>query len=329
MEITLKLFFLIIFFLSPGYTDDSQTLEARRKALNQEIDNLIQEVKPLLAHIPLESPINLKEPDIPPPNPGKEEDLGPNSPTTGENLSERAITPQNESSSLFTPQAVADAIFKHKYRKNLEKIKSIDLSNQELCVFPSQIFSCPNLEHLILSDNNLRNIPPKISKLTKLKELDLSNNIFTDLADSLLGLPSLEILFLDNNKINSVPFENWENSNLKILSLKSNEIINLSPDIRKCKTLKTLYMNENILLKYFSDKILNEGTIEHLEIFGCENLTMGTLKDLQKAKQNKGDLFIFGLEELLSLKFSTLQKSNSIRKSGTFVPPSSPKRIRK
>ncbi|WP_289664343.1 leucine-rich repeat domain-containing protein [Flavobacterium panacagri] len=65
-----------------------------------------------------------------------------------------------------------------------ELVIELDLSKQELKIFPEEILQFKNLKFLVLSHNEIRDIPNEINKLQKLVGLDLSNNPISDLERS-------------------------------------------------------------------------------------------------------------------------------------------------
>ncbi|NWK99224.1 hypothetical protein DM790_00115 [Flavobacterium collinsii] len=62
-----------------------------------------------------------------------------------------------------------------------ELVIELDLSKQQLKIFPVEILQFKNLKFLVLSDNEIAEIPNEINKLQKLIGLDLSQNPISDL----------------------------------------------------------------------------------------------------------------------------------------------------
>ncbi len=61
-----------------------------------------------------------------------------------------------------------------------EFVLTLDLSGQNLNLFPKQIFNFPNLAELDLSNNQFTTLPTEIGKMKKLSKIRLTNNPFTD-----------------------------------------------------------------------------------------------------------------------------------------------------
>ena len=80
---------------------------------------------------------------------------------------------------------------------------------------PLEIFSLSNLEYLVLTHSQLKN----------LKELTLKNNEITFLPKEIGKLESLKILNLKKNKLTTVPDELAELENLEQLWLNGNKIL--------------------------------------------------------------------------------------------------------
>ena len=75
-----------------------------------------------------------------------------------------------------------------------KNITKLDLSNQNLKVFPKEIFELKNLRKLNLSNNQIKEIPKEIENLKLLNTLDLSNNKISGLYSNFFNLKFLKIL---------------------------------------------------------------------------------------------------------------------------------------
>ena len=85
-------------------------------------------------------------------------------------------------------------------------VKALNLSNWEISKIPDSIGNLIELNHLILKDNNLKNIPESISLLKNLETLELGNCQITSLPDSLGNLKKLKKLTIERNfKLNLIP----------------------------------------------------------------------------------------------------------------------------
>lgn len=141
------------------------------------------------------------------------------------------------------------------FPKSLEVCKSLtvlNLSHNHLSKIPEQIFrQLVELRHLNLSDNQLEAIPPSIGRLSKIKELSLNNNPlrWSKLAqlERIKTLCSLHLANTQRNNHNTPQILLGELTNLAELDLSSNEIVKVSGDLINLKGLKRLNLSENLI----------------------------------------------------------------------------------
>ncbi|XP_076656678.1 extracellular matrix protein 2-like [Halictus rubicundus] len=132
-----------------------------------------------------------------------------------------------------------------------DALRLLDLSHNNLSYLRDNIFQhAKNLEGLLLSNNNISNIPD-VQTMPRLRGLVLSHNEINQIADmkcdslemlslrdnnitvidntTFLGLPALQVLDLSENKLATLPI-GWARSlkNLVILNLDSNLFARLS-----------------------------------------------------------------------------------------------------
>ena len=79
------------------------------------------------------------------------------------------------------------------------------LSNNQLTNVPAEIGQLTSLEVLYLRDNKLTSVPAEIGQLTSLVELDLDGNRLTSVPAEIGQLTSLKVLELGHNQLTSVP----------------------------------------------------------------------------------------------------------------------------
>ena len=114
--------------------------------------------------------------------------------------------------------------------RNPERVYKLDLAENELTNFPTEIFQLTELRFLKLDSNRLSAVPPGIAQLNKLESIglshnkldslpkefghlqelyyvDLSRNRLTALPEAVCMLPNLELLHIHNNN------RSWDNSN--------------------------------------------------------------------------------------------------------------------
>eukprot|EP00161_Ancyromonas_sigmoides_P004085 TRINITY_DN1404_c0_g1_i3.p1 TRINITY_DN1404_c0_g1~~TRINITY_DN1404_c0_g1_i3.p1 ORF type:complete len:263 (-),score=25.31 TRINITY_DN1404_c0_g1_i3:39-827(-) len=91
---------------------------------------------------------------------------------------------------------------KHTGNYDLDCVFRLDLSDEGISSIDGLNELCPNLTHLILKGNNLKDLTG-IEGLAKLELLDLADNDLTSLAP-LIDLPNLRTLHLPNNRLSSL-----------------------------------------------------------------------------------------------------------------------------
>jgi len=99
-----------------------------------------------------------------------------------------------------------------------EKLHSLTLSNNQIGIIPADIGSLKQLELLDLSFNQIRELPPQIGQLVNLRTLDLSGNYLVVLPPEINEILELEQLNISNNAFSGIPKEIGKFTNL--ISLK-------------------------------------------------------------------------------------------------------------
>ena len=143
----------------------------------------------------------------------------------------------------------------------------LDLSNQDLGIFPLDILNFRNLQRLSLRNDHLRAIPDEINFLKNLKVLDLGGNDFSVLPKRFSSLGMLEEFFLDNNSHLSLE-ENIEIisklPNLKSLHLENNHLQKVPSNFKKLKKIERLYLFDNDF-KYGPKEILGLKNLKNID----------------------------------------------------------------
>jgi predicted protein tyrosine phosphatase len=148
----------------------------------------------------------------------------------------------------------------------LKALTVIDLGWNSLKVVPPPIFELPLLESLILNNNAIEVLDPKIGnlgktlktlhlganmlarlpdeigQLTALNSLIAPNNEIASLPDSMVGMVSLDDIYLRHNHLTSIPSVLSKLSRLSIISIEDNRIISLPPlsDFPKVQILHSI-----------------------------------------------------------------------------------------
>ncbi|XP_019630255.1 PREDICTED: uncharacterized protein LOC109474394 [Branchiostoma belcheri] len=106
----------------------------------------------------------------------------------------------------------------------------------------------PQLEALILSNNDSITLPDEMSGLINLTVLDLQNCNLKTVSAAVMKLPQLEMLILSNNENITLPDEMSGLSNLTVLVLDSCNLDTLPPVVLKLTSLQVLDLSENMQL---------------------------------------------------------------------------------
>ena len=138
---------------------------------------------------------------------------------------------------------------------SLDKLTTIDLSDNYFKSLPDEIYSLKELKTIIIERNtlSLEIIEKEILNLKNLERIDLSNNPRLDGVLSIINLsksPELKDIDLFNCRLDTIPSEIGNFKALEKLNLASNPEIdfsNLLINLSKLKTLKHLNISENEL----------------------------------------------------------------------------------
>jgi len=114
---------------------------------------------------------------------------------------------------------------------------------------PSGVFNLTNLKSLWLSNNNLCYLPPQFSQLRCLQVLGLNYNQITELCPEILELIRLQYLDVSNNQLLEIPKEIYKLSNLQYLILNDNELVQIPLQIGNLTRLVEIQVADNLLEK--------------------------------------------------------------------------------
>ncbi|XP_006825000.1 uncharacterized protein LOC100367292 [Saccoglossus kowalevskii] len=126
----------------------------------------------------------------------------------------------------------------------------LNLSFNDLRVFPAEILNMRNLEVLKLRNNPIKEIPHDIYKLKQLNTLVISYNQISSLPMSLYTLP---LVFLDvsYNKIKYLPNEIKQLHYIRELNLEGNQLAALPSNALKFRYLRYLKVKNNFMHPLF------------------------------------------------------------------------------
>lgn len=156
----------------------------------------------------------------------------------------------------------------------LPKFKSLtrlSLSHNHLRDLPEEIGQLPQLQHLDLSNNSLKDIdvltslhtlqtldvaqnrlqylPEDMGKLNLLNDLNIAHNQLSSLPQSFTSLHKLEILHCENNQIENLP-ENLERfTSLKQWNIFQNKLSLLPASFGRLHALEEFNINNNVLIR--------------------------------------------------------------------------------
>ncbi|CAI4223185.1 unnamed protein product [Auanema sp. JU1783] len=115
-------------------------------------------------------------------------------------------------------------------RLSLAAITRVDLSCNNLTIFPSVLFQMPSLRLLNLSENKIKNIdlPSYYISSTCLENLNLKSNLMESISPNLLlALPKLSNLDISHNHLTCLPEFIWLCPSLKELNVSCNQLSSL------------------------------------------------------------------------------------------------------
>ena len=84
-------------------------------------------------------------------------------------------------------------------------MKTLDLDNQNLTSFPTNIKNLEEYTEISIFNNRLTCLPDGIWNLPKLRKLNISCNALTSISDHLGNLQGLSMLDIGHNQITSLP----------------------------------------------------------------------------------------------------------------------------
>ena len=176
---------------------------------------------------------------------------------------------------------------------NLFELKKLILTSNDIKEIPESIWNLPSLEELYLNDNSLTAIPETIGNLENLKILDLSSNMISHLPPSISNLKSLKSLDLSANNLKSVPRSIGSLTNLKILKMILCNLDELPDFIGNLSSLETLEV-ENNNLENLPDSIGNLSFLRTMTLYKnrikCLPDSIGSLKSLKTLWMGWNDL---------------------------------------
>lgn len=140
----------------------------------------------------------------------------------------------------------------------------INLQNRQQKVFPT--FQ-PTETQILLTNNEITEIPAIIGTATKLTHLYIAQNKLKSIPDEIGNLISLRVLILNQNEIEQIPAQIGNLSNLTQLRLQNNKLTELPKEIGNLTNLTHLFLDNN-QISYLPDEIKNLKKLVHLSLDG-------------------------------------------------------------
>lgn len=169
------------------------------------------------------------------------------------------------------------------------KIKVINLERSLLTTIPDAVYRYPNLEKLLLANNDIEEADLDLSRLPKLRQLDLDGNILrqdkihlsknntltllnlqknmlTDVPDAVRNCKKLESLWLGRSNMSGLSGKSFKKlKRIKDLNLYNAGISELPKGIRKMRKLQVLDLYYN-KLKVLPNSITKLKKLTHLAV---------------------------------------------------------------
>ena len=151
--------------------------------------------------------------------------------------------------------------------QNLDELKVLDLSDNEIFFLNNAIVEIHKLEVLNLINNPLMALPNAIGNLTTLKNISINSSNLDSLPISFGELDSLEFVFINNTQIKNIPEGLSITPNLQTLHLSDNQIEELPNNL--CELHGNCFINvsnNNLCNEYYFDCINEWGSQNCLSI---------------------------------------------------------------
>jgi len=123
----------------------------------------------------------------------------------------------------------------------------LNLSFNDLWIFPLEILQLTNLVSLKLRNNPIQEIPWSIKRLKRLIVFEISFNLLTSLPSSLFQLKHLELLDLSYNRLSFIPSDIENLRSLRELNLEGNQLGAMPLGALHLISLKYLKITNNFM----------------------------------------------------------------------------------
>lgn len=172
-----------------------------------------------------------------------------------------------------------------------DKVKSLDLSYNNLQSLPEEIRNIRRLIELNCEINQINQLPENIGKLRSLKVLKLSSNRLSTIPDAIGNCCNLKELHLDNNEIEILPKTIGNCINLETLKLQNNSLKDLPITFgRLADALKDVDVSNNPDLAIIPEHVQGD-THSIMWIVTLRYKRTNELKVIRQAIQDIGEIY--------------------------------------
>jgi Leucine-rich repeat (LRR) protein len=148
----------------------------------------------------------------------------------------------------------------------------LSLWKKRLGRVPEWVWERTDLETLVLADNALSDVSPRIGRLKKLRMLDLGHNRLTQVPDDLADLDGLtDFLYLHDNQLTSLPSSLARLTKLRYLNISENAFElwpeSVSGSTGRLERLRELHLRDNKLTS-LPESIAMLKELRHIDLRG-------------------------------------------------------------
>ncbi|CAO3614200.1 unnamed protein product [Mucor hiemalis] len=191
-----------------------------------------------------------------------------------------------------------------------KNLKQLWLTNNDYNGVPLSIRYIPNLEHLNISGNHIRDLEPaRLEELDTLRTLRAYNNKLTSLPSSYAFFKQLTILFISNNSFTKFPTIICEISTLAYLDISFNKISSFPDEICNLTQLVGLFATANRLAGRLPPSFAKLEKLQELDIRQNQITDLDEIYSLPKLEvvsvdYNAISVVNYGFKNLRQLKMS-------------------------
>lgn len=149
---------------------------------------------------------------------------------------------------------------------NLKSLEVLNVSGNQIEIFPPQFTALEKLQVLHMGGNGLKRLPSAIRALTKLQVLYLGGNRLSEIPADVGSLSELTSLVLCDNRLQSLPPTLIRLHRLRSLSLHNNQLSTLPTEIVALNLVELSLRNNPLVNRFVQDLVYNPPSL--LEMAG-------------------------------------------------------------